>query len=495
MAIDKISRVPDELEVDGRMLEGRDVTLTDGTLDLAALFGGHEHAQQAFLFAEMEVAADGEVAIGAGCDFWMRWWIDGEVAMDTMAKGNVAHPIGKVDHCFRRTLTAGKHLLAVQVIAGTASWLFRTAPATPQDEAMSALNESDHQQWAIVPELSQMRPPRPQSNWSYVTAIRADHSYADVTVECEYQQESHGGNAGILLGAQDGDHYYYAYTPKWGQLWRARAFYAAIGITNGTGQVHNLVMQLMPNVPCHTNMWRTMRIERRGNEIQMWVNGVRGPSVRDDTYGPGRVGVAGFGDFLVRDLVVNGQSVEAAAWPTGDARGQPWWHVEEDLSLGDFQHPGQLVQLGDEIILPLIIGRNESCHKLNDTNSAIYLYSSGDQGRTWKRYAGPIARSAFPDGARCVPEPGVIRAVRFDGEKRQFTLHDSRDRGLSWSEPFVGRLEGDWERDVFREGCLNDMSGFCQLNDGSLFASIGHNYADIYDAIPNVGEGDPFPKN
>jgi len=489
VAIEKIKAVPDRLEVDGRTLEGRDVVLRDGTLDLGALFGGHEKGQQAFLLAELNLDQDAEVAFGAGCDWWMRWWLNGEIVLDTMAGGNEADPIGHADHCFRRSLAAGRHMLAVQLIAGTASWVFKASVPTPCEQAGSALNAEDPELWVIAPRLGKIRPPRPRRNWQYVTAIRTDECLADVTVECDYRLDSHAGTVGIVLGAQDSGHYYYAYVPLWGQLWRARAFYAAIGYADGSGCIRNLKMELMPNVPCHWNVWRTLKVERRGSEIQMWVNGVKGPRVRDDRYGAGRVGVAGFSNFLVRDLRVQGSPAARAAWKAGDFRGRPWFHIEPDLSLGDFQGPGQLVQLGDEIILPMVIGRNASCHRLDDTNSAHYLYRSRDGGRTWRRYGGPLRRDGIAEGTRFVPGPGVIRAVAFDPERRRFTLRDSRDRALTWGEPFEGRLMGDWERDIFREGCWNNMSGFARLNDGCLLAVILHGYVGLYDVIPNHGQG------
>ena len=489
MAMDNIREIPDKLEVAGRILEGRDVVLTDGTLDLGALFGGHENGQQALLFAELEVDEDGEVDIGAGCDFWMQCWIDGQMALDTLDLGNEVHPIGRADHCFRRRVSAGKHLLAVHLIAGTASWVFRIGVPTPQEEAESVLNFADRDLWAIAPELNRIRPPRPRRNWEYVTAIQTDQRFADVTVECEYQQDSHCGNVGIVLGAQDSGHYYYAYVPVWGQLWRARAFYAAIGLTDGSGYIRNLAMQLMPNVPCHSNMWRTLKVERRGDKMQMWVNGVKGLCVRDSRYGAGRVGLAGFSNFLVNNLKIEGRPVERAAWTEGDLRGQPWSHIEPDLSLGDFQGPGQLVRLDDEILLPMIVGRDSSCHKLDEANSVHYLYTSGDGGRTWTRYAGPLARKAVADGVRFVAQPGVIRSIAFDEGRRQFTLRDSRDRALTWGEPVQGRLMGDWERDLFREGCWNQLSGLTQLNNGSLLVVVVHGYSGLYDAIPNHGHG------
>ena len=45
------------------------------------------------------------------------------------------------------------------------------------------------------------------------------------------------GYVGIVFGAQDAEHYYFSHLPRWGQLYRARAFYAAIGKADGSGYI------------------------------------------------------------------------------------------------------------------------------------------------------------------------------------------------------------------------------------------------------------------
>lgn len=119
--VHELSAVPDELVVGNQTLKRRDVKLIDGTLDLDALFGGHEVGQQAFLFAEFNLSDQRELTFGAGCDWWMQWWIDGQVVCDTMQRGNRLSPPRQTDHCFGRPLSPGKHLLAVRLISGEAS--------------------------------------------------------------------------------------------------------------------------------------------------------------------------------------------------------------------------------------------------------------------------------------------------------------------------------------------------------------------------------------
>ena len=118
---------------------------------------------------------------------------------------------------------------------------------------------------------------------------------------------------GEPLGAQDSGHYYTVQVPRWGQLWRARGFWACICRADGSGHLRILKMQLMPNVVCHWNAWLKFRAERRGNRIQAWVDGVKGPCVTDDSYGPGRPGLTGFAKYIVRNLKIDGQPVDGQA--------------------------------------------------------------------------------------------------------------------------------------------------------------------------------------
>ena len=113
----------------------------------------------------------------------------------------------------------------------------------------------------------------------------------------------HTGNRVLKIAPSN---HCWAYYPRWGQNWRARAFYAVIGISEGHGHIRGLRMMLMPNVVTHWNAMLNMKVKRRGSHIQMYVNGVKGPFVVDDTYGPGRAGLAGFGKCRVQNLKIDG---------------------------------------------------------------------------------------------------------------------------------------------------------------------------------------------
>ena len=118
-----LTAIPKELTVDGKRLAGQKAAFTDNRLDLGALLGGKEVGRIAYLLANVDVAKDTEVELGAGADWWMKWWINGAVVCDTLAAGNMAHPPSVVDHRFTARLKAGRNLIAVKVVGGVASFV------------------------------------------------------------------------------------------------------------------------------------------------------------------------------------------------------------------------------------------------------------------------------------------------------------------------------------------------------------------------------------
>jgi hypothetical protein len=506
--VEGLSEIPQTLAIGGQTFERRDADMTDGALDFGALFGGHEAGQQAYAMAEMEVERETEVVFGAGCNWWMQWWIDGEEAFENLAAGNTQgfpfstkfaiNRVSATDHCFRRKLGAGKHLLVVRAISGLTGWVLRAGIASPRDETLCAVLKPNR--WHFLTEVNEIRPPE-AGRWSHTVAIRTDLCVGDVTMECEFLRPESRGNVGLIFGAQDSDHYYWAQIPGWAQLYRARAQYAAISKTEGTGYIRNLKIQLMHNVPLHGNIWRTLKVERRGSVIQMWVNGVKGPCVHDDTYGAGRIGVAGYSgshNWAIRNLKINGQPVDAPPWPEGDRRGKPYFEPLADLNPDELQHAFRLFKLSDDEILMVVMTWPGAYNKpsRNPEDFGVYFYSSSDGGRSWSLYAGPLPVDARRTGQWFVPEPGVIRDVTFDQERGQFSLHDSVDKGLTWSEEKAGKLTGGWE-EMFAENALGvskittlvGIAGLTALQDGTVMAQLSRSYGGASKIMPNGGEG------
>ena len=489
-ALEEIRSIPDSLRAGKESKAGKRVALDGDTLDLGKHFGGHAMGQQAYCFAELEQSEDLELTVGAGADYWMQWWIDGEPVFDTLAGGNRTHPPTLTDHSFCRHLAAGRHILTVRLISGPRGWLLKAGCLTREEE-LSVLTFTEG--WKFLPEINEIHPPA-SADWTHAMAICVDHCMADETIECEFQKCHHSGTFGIILGAQDSGHYYYAQVPWHGQLPRARGVWAAVSRTDGSGYVRNLSLQLIPNVPAYMDKdWLSLKVQRSGNSICMWLNGVKGPCITDATYGPGRVGIAGFSLYRVRNLKIDGRRVDGAPWPGGDKRGRPWFHIEPDVSLGDVQASTNLCKIGDEILAAINTGRNTSVH---DTNAkwTTYSYRSRDCGRAWERRVGSReGKMGFtaPEGATFPGFPlqvgsGTIRAWTWNDEKNTIVYSDSTDKAVTWSELQSCSLNGDW-RKFFESHNSWWLNWVEKLRDGSLLAVMNCGNSDIYDTIKDKG--------
>ena len=515
---ESLTCLPDKLKLNGESLVGQDVDMVGDTLDLNSFceafttiyfdaFGdtAARVGRQIYALAELNLDKETEVPFGAGADFWMQWWIDGKAVYDTLLGGNRIHPPSRTDHSFRCKLSAGRHLLAVRLISGQTSWVLRTGVITPREEALSRIKVCD--QWQFLPDLDEIRPPYRKGaigqstlDWGHTMAIAADRCLAEETVECEFHMSGEA-NFGIILGAQDSGHYYTLQIPRWGQLWRARAFWACLCKADGSGYLRNLKMMLIPHVVCHWNAWIHLKVERRGNCIRTWIDGVKGPSVTDDTYGPGRVGLTGFTKYAVRHLKIDGNAVDGPSWKAGDFRGQPWFLPApvEDSKVS--QSSGELLRLSDDEILMMT-----SEHQADSALPMVRMLISGDNGRDWTQHGEPWRERdpliCMPWSLRWfLPKPGVIRRFKIgsaleggqdlpalpDGADLAWT--DSKDKGLTWTEPKPCKLLGDWSRDIFREGTWNHIYGGTRLKDGTLLALVLHGYNDLQKIIPNRGQG------
>lgn len=85
--------------------------------DLGPHLGGVAEGETAYLLANLEVEADTEVIFGADADWWMKWWVNGEVVYDTLETGN-GRKFSCLTHRFPIRLKKGGNLIAVKVVSG-----------------------------------------------------------------------------------------------------------------------------------------------------------------------------------------------------------------------------------------------------------------------------------------------------------------------------------------------------------------------------------------
>ena len=480
---DQLAAIPDQLTVGHTTQPGTDVDMITNRLNFDALYDGHDFREgyQAYAMAELEVDHETIFLIGTGADWWMQWWIDGDPVYDTLATGNGPYVLIPTDHCFRHTLSAGKHVIAAMVISGSGGpW------AISIDDTVSAREESyakrPADKWSFLVDPDEVHPPPTGSELH--KAFRTDLTLSNETLECEYQLASDNGHMGLAFAAQDSEHYYWAYIPHWGQLWRARAFYAAIAIAEGTGHIRHLAMQLMPNVPCYLNVWRSLRVERRDNHIQMWVNGVKGPSVVDDTYGSGRVGVSGFNHAQLRNLKIDGKSVDGPAWVQSGSRKRNFYEPFSIDRPFKFQQPGGILKLSNgHMLIPLYVNQSNSPYGPEPELVHLHWFRSADAGRTWTNYAQPEGHNR-PLGNCFEVEPGLIRWVHLHhppaGSTAQqdtftkgngFYYRDSNDLCQTYNNWQLGQQLGDWS-EMYRDGCHVNMGYLLRLRDGTLLLNM-----------------------
>lgn len=113
-----LQAVPAELTIGGRSLSARTAAFdVEHRLDLGALLGGAGEGKTAYALASVESAGDAEVTFGAGADWWMKWWVNGEAVCDTTEVGNWVAP-SPLNRRFAARLRPGRNLVAVKVVSG-----------------------------------------------------------------------------------------------------------------------------------------------------------------------------------------------------------------------------------------------------------------------------------------------------------------------------------------------------------------------------------------
>jgi len=115
-----ITSIPDTLPGDNGPVTPTHEILRGGKIDLAKLCNykwGQEKAP-AIVMAYVDSDADRTVTMGAGADFWMEWFVNGQPAFDDLAAGN-GPGYSMLDHPFKINLKKGQNLLVCRALAGS----------------------------------------------------------------------------------------------------------------------------------------------------------------------------------------------------------------------------------------------------------------------------------------------------------------------------------------------------------------------------------------
>ena len=101
-------------------VSGKPVILNDNTLDFAPIMGlGRDKCGWAF--ATLNSQCDCEYTLGAGADWWMTYYLNGEILVDTFPNGNKDNIVAFTNYVFTPRLKKGKNTIAIKFMAGSAS--------------------------------------------------------------------------------------------------------------------------------------------------------------------------------------------------------------------------------------------------------------------------------------------------------------------------------------------------------------------------------------
>ncbi|NOX53234.1 MAG: PQQ-binding-like beta-propeller repeat protein, partial [Planctomycetes bacterium] len=166
---ERLKTVPDRVTVGGKQYVARELRASRGILDFTRLYGGygfqplapdekpasiprrgkqysfHDVGRVCYSFAKIQCPRAGKLLVGAGADWGMRWYLDGRLVFDALRNDSSSRrrgffsrkPCSPSDEVFDVDVTAGEHVLAVMVTAGSRGWALASASmATRAKELM-----------------------------------------------------------------------------------------------------------------------------------------------------------------------------------------------------------------------------------------------------------------------------------------------------------------------------------------------------------------------
>ena len=279
-----------------------------------------------------------------------------------------------------------------------------------------------------------IRPPDQRNR--HCRAFSKAQAYQDLTAEFEFNgdyRETGTGSAGLILRAAGANHFYFIYFPWGGQQLRAKHFWAAVARVDGDGYLRNLRMELVPGVPSETDRWYQVRVEARGPQITVWVDGRRALSVTDSTFKRGSVGLAGYGWYAFRNVRLAGKQVPPPRW---NDKAQIPTHAFT-VGLNSENMPSGCVAPNGDVLL--------AADRL--------LVRSSDKGRTWSTPVelpaslGPVGDygSTMFRASKTRLQVMVYRTQeQVKREVPEILMAESADSGQTWSVPSPSQVATNW---------------------------------------------------
>jgi len=318
-------------------------------------------------------------------------------------------------------LIAGYGKIAVAVTMALV-WLALSAGNTASDsDDWLRLSFRGEQHWSFVgpawPENEQgvISPPHDcEQHWASL-AFYTGRMYNDLEMEFEFRRDSGHCGVGVVVRAQDPQHYYLVEFPFTGQQIREGHFWAAIGKVGESDWAKILRLERVPGIPAAASVWNQGRIIVRGNEIHLFVNNRPFPVVRDDTYAEaGYVGLLNWGGCSLRNVRIRGTEVPPQAWNQAAQPSRNWFHPYPAKGTSSLTRApnGDLLMMADKSVV-----------------------RSTDQGRTWQELRRFETDHPMGIGTLATTRDGRVLLVRVNHEKPfLIQVANSEDNGNTWSD-------------------------------------------------------------
>lgn len=151
-----LREIPERLELGGETLEGREVQFENGRLNIGALLDRFERQDTVFLFGEMTAERPMDVMLGAGADWWMAWWLNGEPLFDTLDSGNLGQEFSVNAHSFEASLRQGANVIVARVSAGREGFLLAAGmPALERWEHLRQVGTEEERRQLLAQVVSE----------------------------------------------------------------------------------------------------------------------------------------------------------------------------------------------------------------------------------------------------------------------------------------------------------------------------------------------------
>ncbi len=152
------ARTPRAVQVGEKRFTARELPMIGASLDFSALAGlkpdekpsvGEKvrtnvrvpQGAAAYAFAEVDAPDDGTLLINASADWFMAWYVDGELVYSTLGGGNGRNPLDLKSHTLSVPVSKGRHTVAAMVKPGSKGWSLTSYAAWADADSAGRLHE------------------------------------------------------------------------------------------------------------------------------------------------------------------------------------------------------------------------------------------------------------------------------------------------------------------------------------------------------------------